>query len=159
MHLAKSSPKISLILFLFSPSLNDHRRVSFYVIVEGKEDEDMVKQQEWIQMVEKEEDISIGRMKETLDKIQRIYRKKDIIKTQWERKQNFLQDVSKMEATLSKFYGLSTIGPFSDKLSFQVFRSNNHFEYIQSFFTSILLILFFIHNTKFCNFIQQQRHG
>ena len=72
----------------------------------------MVKQQEWIQMVEKEEDISIGRMKETLDKIQRIYRKKDIIKTQWERKQNFLQDVSKMEATLSKFYGLCTIGLF-----------------------------------------------
>ena len=109
-------PKISLILYVFSPSLNDHRRVSFYVIVEGKEDEDMVKQQEWIQMVEKEEDISIGRMKETLDKIQRIYRKKDIIKTQWERKQNFLQDVSKMEATLSKFYGLCTIGLFSDKL-------------------------------------------
>ena len=81
--------------------------MSFYVIVEGKEDEDMVKQQEWIQMVEKEEDISIGRMKETLDKIQRIYRKKDIIKTQWERKQNFLQDMSKMEATMSKFYGLN----------------------------------------------------
>ena len=90
-------------LYAFSPSLNDHRRVSFYVIVEGKEDEDLVMQQEWIQMVEKEEDISIGRMKETLDKIQRIYRKKDMIKTQWERKQNFLQDVSKMEATLSKF--------------------------------------------------------
>ena len=77
--------------------------MSFYVIVEGKEDEDMVKQQEWIQMVEKEEDISIGRMKETLDKIQHIYKNTDIIKTQWERKQSFLQDKSKMEATRCKF--------------------------------------------------------
>ena len=83
---------------------NVHRRVSFYVIVEGKEDEDMVKQQERIQMVEMEEDTSIGRMRETLDKIQRIYRKTDIIKTQWERKQTFLQDMSKMEATVCKYY-------------------------------------------------------
>ena len=64
----------------------------------------MVKQQERIQMVEMEEDTSIGRMRETLDKIQRIYRKTDIIKTQWERKQTFLQDMSKIEATVCKYY-------------------------------------------------------
>ena len=92
-------------LFLFSSQfLNVHRRVSFYVIVEGKEDEDMVQQQERIQKVEIEEDTSIGRMRETLDKIHRIYRKTDIIKTQWERKQTFLQDMSKMEATMCKFW-------------------------------------------------------
>ena len=90
-------------MYIFSLYPNVHRRVSFYLIVEGKEDEDMVKQQERIQEVEEEEDSSIGRMKETLDKIQRIYKKTDIIKTQWERKQSFLQDMSKMEATRCKF--------------------------------------------------------
>ena len=84
----------------FSHSFNVNRRVSFYVIVEGKVDEDLVNEQERTQKLEIEEDTSYDTMKEALDNIKRLHRKADLI--QWEKKQSLSRDMSKMEATLSK---------------------------------------------------------
>ena len=84
----------------FSQSFNVNRRVSFYVIVEGKVDEDRVNEQERIQKLEVEEDTSFDLMKEALDKIKWIHRQTDLL--QWEKKQSLSRDMSKMEATLCK---------------------------------------------------------
>ena len=74
--------------------------MSFYVIIEGKVDEELANELERIEKLEMEEDISFYSMKDTLDKIQFLQRKADMM--QWKRKQSLSQDMSKMEATLCK---------------------------------------------------------
>lgn len=74
--------------------------MSFYLVIEGKEDEDEVRKQESIEKLELEHETSQVAMKATLDNIQRLQSKAKMI--QWEKKQSLGQDMFRMEATLCK---------------------------------------------------------
>ena len=74
--------------------------MSFYVVVEGKDDEVQMKQLEAVQRLDAEEETSHIAIKSALENIQQLQNKAKII--QWERQQSLGQDIFRMEATLCK---------------------------------------------------------
>ena len=84
----------------FSYALDVNCRVSFYVVVEGKDDEVQMKQLEAVQRHDAEEETSHIAIKSALETIQQLQNKAKII--QWERQQSLGQDMFRMEATLCK---------------------------------------------------------
>ena len=74
--------------------------MSFYVVVEGKDDEAQMKKLEAAQRTDAEEETSHIAIKSALENIQQLHNKAKII--QWERQQSLGQDIFRMEATLRK---------------------------------------------------------